>query len=319
MSLGEFNLIEKYFTANDSGEGIALGIGDDCALINIPLNTSLAVTTDTLNEGIHFFKDTDPYLLGYKSLLVNVSDLAAMGAQPYCFTLSITLPDNSEEFLDGFSKGLFTLANKLKMPLVGGNTSKGPLSVTISAYGLIRDGKCLRRDRAKEGDYIYVTGTLGLPALAVDLGYKKLSLAEDAFDRCYKKSMLIEDRCSFAMALTEVSVCALDISDGLIGDLKHILERSGKGAIIEAELLPKPYEFALYNLDEDYTDRLCLSGGGDYELLFTVPQDNETRLFELAESHQVQVTRVGVIKKCGLSITKRGRILDYSDNSFKHF
>lgn len=102
------------------------------------------------------------------------------------------------------------------MPLVGGNTSKGPLSVTISAYGLIRDGKCLRRDRAKEGDYIYVTGTLGLPALAVDLGYKKLSLAEDAFDRCYKKSMLIEDRCSFAMALTEVSVCALDISDGLI-------------------------------------------------------------------------------------------------------
>ena len=281
MSLGEFNLIEKYFTANDSGEGIALGIGDDCALINIPLNTSLAVTTDTLNEGIHFFKDTDPYLLGYKSLLVNVSDLAAMGAQPYCFTLSITLPDNSEEFLDGFSKGLFTLANKLKMPLVGGNTSKGPLSVTISAYGLIRDGKCLRRDRAKEGDYIYVTGTLGLPALAVDLGYKKLSLA--------------------------------------VGDLKHILERSGKGAIIEAGLLPKPYEFALYNLDEDYTDRLCLSGGGDYELLFTVPADKESRLFELAESHQVQVTRVGVIKKCGLSITKRGRILDYSDNSFKHF
>lgn len=319
MSLGEFNLINKYFTAHDSGEGIALGIGDDCALLSIPQDCTLAITTDTLNEGIHFFKNTSPYYLGYKSLLVNVSDLAAMGARPYCFTLSVTLPSDDEEFLSGFSRGLFELADKLNMPLIGGNTSKGPLSVTISAYGLVKNGRCMRRDRAKSGDGIYVTGELGLSALAVDLGYGKIDLGENAFSELYKKSMLIPDRTAFACDLTEICECAMDISDGLSGDLQHILESSHAGAQINLEALPAAKELLSYNLDEEYIDRLCLFGGGDYELLFTLSDDKYEQLMKLSAKHKIKVSKVGYIKNSQLSYIKRGKICNYLENSFQHF
>lgn len=331
MAISEFELIKKYFTSNDRGEGISLGIGDDCALINVPSEYELAITTDTQNEGIHFFKDTPPFLLGYKSLLVNVSDLAAMGAKPYCFTLSINLPDADERFLEEFSRGLYALASKLNLPLIGGNTSKGPLSISISAYGLIRKGCAMKRANAKVNDGIYVTGTLGLPAFAVDLGYRSehicklmenLSLNKEydsIFNHCYEKGMLIENRCAFASALTELSTCAIDISDGLIGDLSHILKASDVGAIINIEKLPKPSEFKEYKLTEEYQDHLCMYGGGDYELLFTMNETFENRLDTLAQRFNVPVKRIGTIKNGTLELIKHGKMIDYREKPFEHF
>lgn len=331
MAISEFELIKKYFTSYDRGEGISLGIGDDCALINIPSECELAITTDTQNEGIHFFKNTSPFLLGYKSLLVNVSDLAAMGAKPYCFTLSINLPEANEKFLEEFSRGLYTLASKLSLPLIGGNTSKGPLSITISAYGLVKKGCAMKRANAKVNDGIYVTGTLGLPAFAVDLGYRsdaicklmeKLSLNKEydsIFRHCYEKGMLIENRCTFASELNRLCSCAIDISDGLIGDLSHILKASNTGAVINIEELPKPSEFKEYNLPEDYQDHLCMYGGGDYELLFTMKEESELELYNLAQYFNVPIKRVGTVKNGTLELLKHGKMVDYREKPFEHF
>lgn len=329
MSLGEFELIKKYFCQNDRGTGIELGIGDDCALLNIPENKTLAVTTDTQIEGIHFFKNTSPYYLGYKSLLVNLSDLAAMGAKPYCFTLSITLPEANDSFLEEFSKGLFELASKVQIPLIGGNTTKGELSITISAYGLVDKGCALRRDCARAGDDVYVTGTLGLPGLAVELGYRNLTDGrdltfrnidgKDAFSHCYEKSMLIENRCEFASSLVNYSHCAIDISDGLVGDLRHILEKSGVGAAIEIDYLPKPYEFEVYSLDERIQDKFCLYGGGDYELLFTAPKKNRDSISKLSSDYAVKVSKIGEIKNGTFEILKHGKMYHQNEKSFEHF
>ncbi len=331
MAISEFELINKYFTSNDRGEGISLGIGDDCALINIPQNFELAITTDTQNEGIHFFKDTSPFYLGYKSLLVNVSDLAAMGAKPYCFTLSINLPEATESFLKEFSEGLYSLASKLNLPLIGGNTTKGPLSITISAYGIVEKGLAMKRSCAKIDDGIYVTGTLGLPAFAVDLGYKtqpiknlmeRLSLNkeyESIFNHCYKKGMLIEPRCKFSVELAKLCSCAIDISDGFVGDLRHILKASDVGAKIDVDALPRPQEFSLYNLPHDYQDHLCLFGGGDYELIFTMDVNRENELYALSKKFNVPVKRVGTVKKGSLDLLKNGNIISFKEKPFEHF
>lgn len=319
MAIGEFDLIKKYFTTHDSGEGICLGVGDDCAIIDIPPQKQLAITTDTQIENVHFFKGTDPYQIGYKSLLVNVSDLAAMGAKPYCFTLSLTLPSSDEYFLENFSKGLFSLSSKLNMPLIGGNITKGELSVTVSAYGLLPRGKALRRDGACIDDDIYVTGSLGLAGLAVELGYHHIELAGGAFDQCYKKSMLIEDRCEFAVDLLDYAHSALDISDGLVGDLNHILKSSEAGALIWIESIPYAKEFEQYCIDEKIRDHLCLYGGGDYELLFTAPIANREVISRISEKHSVPVSRIGKIKNGSLHLTKHGKMYYQNEKTFEHF
>ena len=236
--LGEFALIKEFFSGHDKGRGITLGIGDDCALLAPDKNSELAITTDTLNEGIHFFKGEDPFYLGYKSLLVNISDLASMGARPAFFTLSLTLPDSDEHFLREFSRGLFSLADKEKMALIGGNTSKGPLSITISAYGYVSKGCAMRRDLAKKGDIIYVTGNLGTGGLFVKAGYREITLSHDLFSIVHEKAQLIPSRTVFARALRRVCRCALDVSDGTVGDLRHILERSNVGALLNLDKIP---------------------------------------------------------------------------------
>lgn len=319
MSLGEFELIGRYFSGHDKSDAVSLGVGDDCALLNVPQGSELAITTDTQIEGIHFFKNTDPFLLGYKSLLVNLSDLASMGAKPIAFTLSLSLPMADENFLKGFSKGLFSLADKHSLPLIGGNTTKGQLSITISAYGLVEHGRAMRRDNAKDGDDIYVTGTLGLPGFAVALGYNEIAMDKSVFNECYTKSMLIEDRCAFARELSRYSKCAIDISDGLIGDLKHILDASKVGASINLEDIPLPCEFAKYNLKEKVYD-LALYGGCDYELLFTASKCFRHNIEDIAQKFCTKVTRIGSISKNSkLQIINHGIMCNQNLKPFEHF
>ena len=318
--LGEFALIKEYFAKHDKGQGIVLGIGDDCALIAPKADCELAITTDTLNEGIHFFKGEDPFYLGYKSLLVNISDLAAMGAKPAFFTLSLTMPDADETFLKDFSRGLFLLAQQEKMALIGGNTSKGPLSITISAYGYVPKGEAMRRDLACVGDDIYVTGNLGTGGLFVKAGYKEIALDKDTYNLVHEKAQLIPLRTAFARALRRISRCALDISDGTVGDLRHILECSNVGAVLNLDKLPLDECFSKVNISALSKAELAAFGGCDYELLFTLNPKNTLLLEKIADNHQVKVTKVGKI-----TATKKLDLL-YSDipytqvqKAFEHF
>lgn len=318
--LGEFALIKEFFSGHDKGRGITLGIGDDCALLAPDKNSELAITTDTLNEGIHFFKGEDPFYLGYKSLLVNISDLASMGARPAFFTLSLTLPDADEHFLREFARGLFALADKERMALIGGNTSKGPLSVTISAYGYVAKGCAMRRDLAKPGDIIYVSGNLGTGGLFVKTGYHELELSPELFSIVHEKAQLIPSRTGFARALRRVCRCALDVSDGTVGDLRHILERSDVGAILNLDKLPLDNIFDKVNLTSLEKAELAAFGGCDYELLFTVSTKNISLLEKIALRRQVKITPVGVItddKKLTLLFENKPYVKE--NKPFEHF
>ncbi len=324
MSLGEFELIGRYFSKHDRGEGVSLGIGDDCALLSIPQGMELAVTTDTLNEGIHFFKGSDPYLLGYKTLAVNISDLAAMGAIPYACTLSVTLNEASPDFLESFAQGFFDCAKnasiKNHIPLIGGNTTKGDLSFTVSAYGLCKTGQAMCRDKARVGDGIYVTGSLGLPALAVEIGYGKFEELRADFNKLYKISMMPVSRCDFACALADICRCAIDISDGLCGDLRHILLKSKVGAKLNLSSIPYPDYFKEHHLNADAALKLAISGGGDYELLFTLSPSLEAKMQEIADKTNTPVHKIGEITaENELIFIDHGNIISQNFTAFEHF
>lgn len=316
--MGEFELIRTFFSGKDAKDGVSLGIGDDCALFAPPHNCQIAVTTDTLNEGYHFFKGTDPYILGYRSLLVNLSDLAAMGATPWCFTLSLTLPSSDPVFLQGFSTGLFSLAQSEGIALIGGNTSKGPLSITISAYGLVEGDTAMRRDCARVGEDIYVTGALGFNALYVRAGYGELETDRQTLDDWCSKSMTGPTRTAFAGELKNISRCAIDISDGVVGDLAHILRSSRVGATLNVDLLPQDEHLAILS-DEDERIELAAFGGCDYELLFTLDKSHEQELYALSDKYGVKVTKVGSITSDEYKILKHGKIYHSKQKAFEHF
>lgn len=284
----------------------------------------LAVTTDTLNEGIHFFKGSDPYLLGYKTLAVNISDLAAMGAIPYACTLSVTLNEASPDFLESFAQGFFDCAKnasiKNHIPLIGGNTTKGDLSFTVSAYGLCKTGQAMCRDKARVGDGIYVTGSLGLPALAVEIGYGKFEELRADFNKLYKISMMPVSRCDFACALADICRCAIDISDGLCGDLRHILLKSKVGAKLNLSSIPYPDYFKEHHLNADAALKLAISGGGDYELLFTLPPSLEAKMQEIADKTNTPVHKIGEITaENELIFIDHGNIISQNFTAFEHF
>lgn len=318
---GEFDLIREYFASHGGTRYVPLGIGDDCAIMTPPPDRDVAVTTDTQNEGIHFFRGTDPKLLGYKSLIVNISDLAAMGAEPWCFTLSLTIPDSSEKFLRPFSEGLFSLASRCHMGLIGGNTSKGPLSVTIEAFGLLPKGRALRRDGARAGDLIYVTGDLGAPGLYVEAGYGRVKVRDEELHDLCIKSMEIQPRHDFARELLQkdLSACAIDISDGVVGDLKHILKRSRLGARLDLNALPQASELGEFVKDPDKRMELAAFGGGDYELLFTTPSDRAKDVMLLSGSMGVKVSQIGTITTGSFEILKDGKIVEPAMRPFEHF
>lgn len=321
---GEFKLIDKLFAGHDAAKGVMLGVGDDCALIAPPGTQYLALTTDTMVEGRHFFAGTKPYYLGWRALAVNLSDLAAMGARPRYFLLSITHPDGNKRFLKSFAQGMFALAKEEKVALIGGNMAKGPLSITITAIGTCKPGRAMERSGAQVGDELYVTGTLGGPGLYVKAGMGELKLSPSLMAELYAKAFLLPCRARFAKRLAKICRCAIDISDGLVGDLRHICTQSQVGAQVVLDTLPLPPEFLLpevtARLSLDERLHLALYGGCDYELLFSLAPDKVPTMLSLAQRYQVPVTKIGLIthRRQGLQLYFQGQRQTLKPG-FEHF
>ena len=289
----EFSLIEQYFSRlTAEREDVTLGIGDDCALLQCPQGKELAVSIDTLVEGVHFFADVDPHALGFKALAVNLSDLAAMGAEPVWFTLALTLPENNPAWLEGFSSGLATAAKASGIQLVGGDTTRGPLTISIQVHGLVDAGQALRRDGAKPGDRIYVSGTLGDAGAALKHRLEAWSpdvLNDADWAALQQRLEYPTPRNALAESLRHFANAAIDISDGLLADLSHILKRSDVGARLQTHDLP--LSSSLKKLSQELASELALSSGDDYELCFTVP----AKLADELEQQCSDITFIGEI------------------------
>lgn len=305
----EFSLIDRYFRVRaGKREDVLLGIGDDCALLKVPKNRVLVVTIDTLVSGVHFFADVDPYDLGYRSLAISLSDIAAMGALPSWVTLAITLPKADEIWLQSFSNGFFDLLEKFSLELVGGNTTSGPLCITTELHGFLPENKALKRSGAKVGDLIYVSGTLGDAGLALKVLKKEvdnLSLAQR--QHLLRKFNRPEPRVFEGQALLDIASSAIDISDGLVLDLSHILEASQVGASIFVEDLP--LSFVLQKeIAREMAYELALSSGDDYELCFTIPPERNEDFLKLCSRFECGFKLIGVVEK------ERGLQVKYHDN-----
>jgi len=317
MSLGEFDLIARYFTR--PVRRAVLGVGDDCALLALAPGMQLATSCDMLVEGRHFLPTVAPQHLGHKALAVNLSDLAACGARPLAFTLALALPRADEAWLEGFSQGLLALADAHGCELVGGDTTRGPLNICISIFGEVPAGQALLRSGARAGDDVYVSGTLGDARLALEAFRGTVVLAGEAFAAVRLTMEQPQPRVVLGMALRGVASGAIDISDGLLGDLRHVLRRSGVGATLDVDAVPRSAALAAQPLA---VQRECtLAGGDDYELLFTAPPAHADAVREAAVRAQAAVTRIGRIEaEAGLRLRNaRGCTLTRAFHGFDHF
>jgi thiamine-monophosphate kinase len=309
-TVAEFDLIQRYFSGHALQNGNnRLGIGDDCALLTVPDGYQLAVTTDTMVENVHFFADVEPEHLGHKLLAVNLSDLAAMGAEPLAVSLALTLPKVDADWLQGFSRGFFNLAKRHKVDLIGGDTTSGPLTLTLQAMGLVPQGKALLRSTAKVGDLIYVSGAIGAAGLGLKIKQGYACRHPEAALNCFN---LPEPRIQQGLALRELASACIDISDGLAADLGHILQKSGVGATLKWENLPLIPEVQEYIRHSGHW-QMPLIAGDDYELCFTVPAG-------LAQQLLAGCFCVGVIEaEPGLRVQRAGCIETLEVKGFEHF
>ena len=318
MALGEFELIERFFRRPVTRA--ALGVGDDCALIQPHPGRQLAVSTDLLVEGRHFLPTVDPARLGHKALAVNLSDLAACGADPLAFTLSLSLPRADEAFLAPFASGLLALADAHGIELVGGDTTGGPLTVGITVIGEVPSGGALLRSGARVGDTLWVSGQLGDARLALEAFRGLVSLQSEDFERARQAMECPSPRVALGQALRGVASAAIDLSDGLLGDLGHVLRRSGVGAQLDWDALPRSAGLARQSLA---LQRTCLLGGGDdYELLFTAAPGQYDAVHAAAARAGVAVHRIGQITEPaqGLQVLAGGTVLDLRGlHGFDHF
>ncbi len=290
--MSEFDLIKRYFTR--AAPSALLGVGDDCALLQVKPGAVLAVSSDMLVSGTHFFPDADPYLLGHKTLAVNLSDLAAMGAVPRWATLAISLPNADEAWLARFSAGFFALASQFGVDLVGGDTTRGPLNLCVTIFGEVDAAHALHRSSAKVGDEIWVSGRLGDAALALAHLQGEINLSDEHYAVCAQALHQPEPRVALGLALSGISRCAIDISDGLLSDLAHILDASGVGANIDFSALPVTPVLAMY-LNTPLGRRCLLSGGDDYELCFTVNEHQHETIKAISVQLSLPLTCVGRI------------------------
>ena len=318
--LSEFDLIARYFVRPGHPRNRAtLGIGDDCALLTQHGGLQTAISSDMLVEGRHFFPGADPFQLGHKALAVNLSDLAAMGAEPVAFTLALSLPQVDEEWLSAFSRGMFALADEHDCELVGGDTTKGPLNICITVFGQVPIGAALRRDAAQVGDDIWVSGALGDARLAVGALYKEYALEAAALEQAAMRLHMPQPRVPLGLALRGIAHAALDLSDGLIGDLGHILECSGKGARLDVDQLPLGP--VLQRQAPELRRRLALAGGDDYELCFTAPASKREAVLGAGLAAATPVTRIGSIEaEAGVRLfDDSGKPVELAVHSFDHF
>lgn len=290
--MSEFDLIGRYFAAlGPERLDVVLGVGDDCALLEIPSGQTLAVSIDTLSSGVHFFADCDPEHIGHKSLAVGLSDLAAMGAEPAWATLALTLPESDEDWICAFATGFGRLANAHGMRLIGGDTTRGPLSVAVQVHGLVPAGAAIRRSGARPGDAIFVSGTLGDAGLAL---HRRLAGETVALELKHRLECP-EPRVELGRRLRGIASAMIDLSDGLAGDLGHILTASDVGAELELERLPlTPWVAEAIAATGDWS--LPLASGDDYELCFCVAPEHIATVERLGEELELPLTRVGWIR-----------------------
>ena len=318
--LSEFDLIKRYFKRERPGRA-TLGIGDDCALLSPTPGRQIAISSDMLVEGRHFFAGADACMLGHKALAVNLSDLAAMGARPLAFTLALALPQADEQWLEGFSRGLFALADEHGCELIGGDTTKGPLNICITVFGEIEPGHALRRTAAQPGDDIWISGTLGDARLALAGYLQELALDPQAQAQAAPRMHMPTPRVALGLALAAAPLAhaALDISDGLVGDLGHILAASNVGATLGADALPAGPVLA--QQERALRRRFTAAGGDEYEVCFTAPPARRDAVRAAAAQAATPVTRVGTIDTTpGLRLVDaHGAPLDLQLAGWDHF
>ena len=314
----EFDLIARHFTRPTPGA--VLGVGDDCALLAPTPGMQLAVSSDMLLEGRHFSPQDSPAGLGHKSLAVNLSDLAAMGATPRWAILAIALPEENDAWLTAFARGFFRMADMHGIELVGGDTTRGTLTISLTVMGEVPPGQALRRDGAQAGDDVWVSGAIGSAALALAYRQGRLFMEQIDAAKVLPALYLPTPRIELGIALRGLASSAIDISDGLLGDLGHILERSHVGATLEFAALPTLPVTQAY-LHEAVARDCVLAGGDDYELCFTAPADKRNAVLAAAASAGVAVTRIGHIHAGpGLTvIDANGQPLHVDKTGYDHF
>lgn len=318
----EFDIIRRYFKRPVTNA--ILGAGDDAALISVPAGTELAISADTLVSGRHFFADADPYRLGYKSLAVNLSDMAAMGAKPRWALLALTLPEElvnqNTAWLAEFSQGFFALADRYHVELIGGDTTAGPLNIGIQIIGEVAAGKALRRSGAQPGDDIWVSGKLGDAALALRHELQQITLEPEEIAQCLPSLLTPDARVGLGLRLTGLAHSAIDISDGLAADLGHILVASEVAACINMTDIPCSAVLKKYRQQSMAIDCL-LAGGDDYELCFTAAKAKRREIEKLSGELSLPLTRIGEIYSgAGLTVKDaQGKAMTLDSKGYDHF
>jgi thiamine-monophosphate kinase len=316
----EFELIKRFFTEQAiKRKDVLLGIGDDCALISPSERQNIAITTDTLVAGVHFPHNTAPRAIGHKAIAVNLSDLAAMGAEPTWISLAITMPDIDPLWVEEFCTGVFELCEFYNVQLIGGDTTQGPLSITVTAQGLTPFDRHITRNGAKAGDWLYVTGEIGDAALALKHVFEEIKISEEYLEAVMKKLEYPRPRILAGQALREYASSAIDLSDGLISDLGHICHASGVGANLVLEDLP--ISNALRDtLGMEKALDTALIGGDDYELLFTVSEDNKVGMETALANTGNIITCIGQLNGSGkITTTLDSKPVSINVKSFEHF
>ena len=323
--MGEFDLIARYFTR--PVRRAALGVGDDCALLAPTPGMQMAISSDMLVEGRHFFADVDPEALGHKALAVNLSDLAACGARPLAFTLALSLPHVDESWLADFSRGLLQLADAHACELVGGDTTQGPLNICITVFGEVPAGQALLRSGARADDDIYVSGTLGDARLALQALQGHITLPAEVLTIARQRLERPTPRVALGLLLGGVASSAMDVSDGLLGDLSHILKASNVGACIDTRITTNLIAASAYqssargHFDAELIKQCTLAGGDDYELVFTAPVARRKAVTAASQASATPVTRIGTVQaQVGLRLLdEHGHLVHNTYTSFDHF
>jgi thiamine-monophosphate kinase len=314
---GEFELIARHFTR--PVQRAVLGVGDDCALLAPAPGMQLAVSCDMLVEGRHFLATVAPQRLGHKALAVNLSDLAACGAEPLAFMLALALPHGDDAFVAALAQGMLALADAHGIELVGGDTTAGPLNLCLTVIGQVPSGQALLRSGARAGDDIWVSGTLGDARLALEVFRGQVVLSGEQFETVRRAMELPQPRVALGLALRGVASSAIDLSDGLAGDLGHVLQRSGVGAVVDVDILPRSAALAAQPAAVQH--ECLLAGGDDYELLFTAPPGRRAAVLGAGQQAGVALTRCGVIEAGSglLVVDRQGRALATRFPGYDHF